>query len=348
DASLYGARENRAIGHQPGFEALPVRIPIEASGGVYSSIADMPRFARLLMHHGVFEGRTLLERALWDEMHTPPFPGVPYALGVLPLPYRYERGAPTLMNHNGGGYGFGSSFTYCPEAGLAWIVMFNGLMQQPGSPAPFDAVALQPALEAAYGAPTPHPLPGAPVVPASREALGPFCGSYVAGQATVTLGWEGDSVAVRTPLDEAPSRLAFTGPLEGYFAEGQLAGLGVRLHPPAGVQPAWMEVQVDEGASLRAYMAGGGVDLNEGEAPGPPGPIGEAYDTRLGDYQIVPWGVPMLTIPLTKRNGYLYFGHMRLAEHAPGLFFSPDGEALDLTGETVMFRNIPLRRVVPA
>src|SRR5579871_4113862 len=88
DAAVYSARENRAIGHQPGFAAVPVRIPIEASGGVYSSIADMPRFARLLMHHGVFEGRTVLSRALWDEMHTPPFPGLPYALGVLGLPYR--------------------------------------------------------------------------------------------------------------------------------------------------------------------------------------------------------------------------------------------------------------------
>jgi CubicO group peptidase (beta-lactamase class C family) len=345
DAAVYGARENRAIGHQPGYAAVPARIPIEASGGVYSSIADMPRFARLLMHHGVFEGRTLLERRLWDEMHTPPFPGVPYALGILGLPFRYERGAPVLMNHNGGGYGFGSSFTYCPDEDLAWIVLYNGSTRVPAELAPFDAVALLPALEARLGPPAPHPMPEVAVVAASREALAPYCGSYVAGQAIVTAGWEGDSFVVHTPMDAAPNPLAFTGPLEAYVASGPLAGNVVRLHPPAGLQPARLEVQIDEGSSLRAFMTGGGVDFNEGDEPGPPGPVGGAYDALLGDYQIIAWGVPLFTIPLSKANGWLRFGHMRMAEHAPGLFFSPDGEALDLTGPTASFRNIPLYRV---
>jgi len=346
DASVYGANQNRAIGHQPGSPAVPVRIPIEASGGVYSSAADMTRFARFLAHRGEFEGRALLEPTLWEEMHTPPFPGVPYALGILRLPQRLERGRPVLMNHNGGGYGFGCCFTYCPERELGWIAHYNGALT-PTQPAPFDAIGLQAVLEAEFGPRARRPAPEAPVIAPSREALAPFCGSYVAGQAVVTAGWEGEAFAIRTPLDRAPSVLAFTAPLEAYVSEGPYAGQAVRLHPPTDLQPARLEVVYDEGAPVTAFMAGGGVDFNEGEEPGPPGPIADAYDALLGDYRIIQWGVPFMTLALSKRNGHLYLAHMRLREHAPGLFFSPDGEALDLNSKPPNFRNIPLHRVVP-
>jgi hypothetical protein len=48
---------------------------------------------------------------------------------------------------------------------------------------------------------------------------------------------------------------------------------------------------------------------------------------------------------LRKKNGYLYFGHSRLTQHQPGLFFTADGEALDLRGPEPTFRNILLHRV---
>ena len=43
-------------------------------------------------------------------------------------------------------------------------------------------------------------------------------------------------------------------------------------------------------------------------------------------------------------DGYLTYNGMRCREHLPGLFFTFDGEALDLRGTIATFRNIPLIR----
>ena len=197
DAAIYAARGNRAVGHQPGFEAVPVRIPIEASGGVYSSVADMTRFARFHLGQGRFEGAAVLGPALWEEMHRPCFDGFPYALGILREALRFERARAVLFNHDGGGYGFGSCLTYCPEHRLAWIALFNG-QTRPGPPAPFDDIALSEALSAKLG-----PRALAPRRPAdkagqpSQEALAPYVGSYVAGLRFLTLGWEDGAFGFR-------------------------------------------------------------------------------------------------------------------------------------------------------
>lgn len=68
---------------------------------------------------------------------------------------------------------------------------------------------------------------------------------------------------------------------------------------------------------------------------------------RCGDYEIDQWGKPMPTLTrIQVRNGWLYLDKVRLIdEHQPGLFFSGDGEALDLRSATPTWRNIRLRKV---
>ncbi len=51
-------------------------------------------------------------------------------------------------------------------------------------------------------------------------------------------------------------------------------------------------------------------------------------------------------VTLQERGGQLYFAGARIAaEMAPGLFFTATGEALDLRGPSMTWRNIPLRHV---
>jgi hypothetical protein len=160
-------------------------------------------------------------------------------------------------------------------------------------------------------------------------------GSYIAGVSRLSITLEGEGLSLHGPDDDARGgRLAFTAPPgSAYIAEGPDAPHRVRLHPAAGREAA--RIEFDSGAEF---------DFNDREDD-PPGPVRDAYNHLLGDYVVIQWGVPLFPAPLTKRNGYLYVGGMRLTEHQPGLFFTADGEAVDLRGPSPTARNIVLRRL---
>lgn len=331
DPDVYATRDNRAIGHQPGFDRIPVRVPMQAAGGVYATAVDLARFAALHLGRGTLDGVEILRRDLWEEMHRLSFGGYAYALGIALRPLELEAGTVARFGHNGGGFGFGSCFYYCPDQSLAWVVLFNG-QTKTGPPAPFDDVALRPALEARYGKLRPLQPPTDPIVAPPPERLASYAGSYLAGLQRVSITFQDGALALRGPGDAIPSRLAFTAPDTAYVAEGQLAGHGVSFHPPEGQQAAHIE-----------FSTGGVFDFN-GHADDPAGPIGDAYDHRLGDLTVIQWGVPAFPAPLRKKNGYLHLGSMRLTEHLPGLFFTADGEAVDLRGPSPTYANIVLHR----
>jgi len=337
DPDVYAAEDNRAIGHQPGFERVAVKIPMQAAGGVYSTAADMTRYALFHLGRGVLDGHTILQRELWDEMHAPTFAGTPYALGVLEVKRELERGTVRLLNHNGGGFGFGSALFYCPDEQLAWISLYNGQTRF-GPPAPFDDVAIEPILEAKYGAPIPARPPTEPPVELPREQLQSHVGSYVAGIMRMTVDWDGEALAVRLPGETEASRLVFTSERMAYFAEGPNASRGLTLHPSEGLRAAWVEF-------AEAGYSGSYFDFNDSDRD-PPGDIGDRYDALLGPYEVIQWGQPVFPLSLEKKNGDLYVGGMRMTQHLPGLFFSSDGEALDLRGPTPTIRNILLHRRV--
>lgn len=330
DPDVYAAEPNRAIGHQPGFASVPARVPMLAAGGVYSSAADMARYCAFHLGRGTADGREILRRELWDEMHRFSFAGMPYALGVVRFTLDYESGPVALYGHNGGGFGFGSSFFYCPDHQLAWIALYNQLGAM-GSPPPFDDVALRPALEAALGKPQGRQPPTEPVVTPEPARLSSHVGSYIAGVAQLAVSLDEQGLTFTGPGETEPSHVAFTGRGEAYVAEGPNSPHRVRFHPPVGLEAAWIEFEM------------GAFDLNE-RPDDPPGPIGDAYDDLLGDYIVTQWGVPFFPAPLTRKNGYLYAGPLRLTEHLPGLLFTADGEAVDLRGPTLTVRNIVLRR----
>ncbi len=334
---VYAAQANRAIGHQPGFEAVPVRIPLEASGGVYSSAIDMARYAAFHLGRGTLEGRSILDRELWEAMHTPTFVGFPYAIGIVKQTRDLEKASVVTFTHNGGGFGFGSSFIYCPDQQLAWVVLHNG--QTRGAPgAPFDDIALRPILEETFGPSVTPALPAAPVLQVPVEALRGRTGTYVTGQVTLTMEEKSDGLEFDVTGEPAPNRLAFTSRDTAYVSEGPRVPQTVRFHPQRREVAAWVETT---GANLLQFSGASGFDFNDSDRD-PPGSIGERYDHCLGAYEVMQWGTSLMQVSLSKKNGYIYLAGRRMIEHLDGLFFTGDGEALDLRGERPTFRNIQL------
>ena len=80
---------------------------------------------------------------------------------------------------------------------------------------------------------------------------------------------------------------------------------------------------------------------------GKPLPDASRYGGYAGTYTQTSAGVPFFygIITLSEKNGSLYKDGSMLTEVQPGLFFTNDGEALDLRGSTKMFRNIAMQKL---
>jgi CubicO group peptidase (beta-lactamase class C family) len=79
--------------------------------------------------------------------------------------------------------------------------------------------------------------------------------------------------------------------------------------------------------------------------PTEPGPNKPAWRQWLGNYRITVFGYPVDKKRIDIKNGYLHYAGQQLEEFQPGLFFTADGEALDMRGELPTFRNIKLARM---
>jgi CubicO group peptidase (beta-lactamase class C family) len=74
-------------------------------------------------------------------------------------------------------------------------------------------------------------------------------------------------------------------------------------------------------------------------------PAAEArWEGYLGSYIITTWGFPTDNFRVHLNNGKIYKNNQRLTEVQPGLFFDPEGQALDLRTRWPTFRNMPLAK----
>jgi hypothetical protein len=128
--------------------------------------------------------------------------------------------------------------------------------------------------------------------------------------------------------------LSFISPVDLFIVDDDGETVIYRYHPKSQSEPAHLECSIGENS----------LDYNEGPADlkGPDLPAWEAY---VGHYEIDLWGKPSDSVAIHRKNGYLYINERRLIlETEPGLFFTADGEALDLRSATPTWRNIRLRR----
>jgi CubicO group peptidase (beta-lactamase class C family) len=128
DRALVHTTTDRAVGHSGEVVRPSVDVPMMASGGLWSSAADLARFLEFQLGNGTVDGRTLLDAALVREQRTVPEPdqGAPagYALGVARTHWRAGQYL-NLFNHGGGGYGFLSDLWWLPQLQLGIAVLTN-------------------------------------------------------------------------------------------------------------------------------------------------------------------------------------------------------------------------------
>ena len=325
----YARRADRAVGHAKGYAAVPLKTPLIPSGGVYTSARDMIGYLAFHLGRGAVGGKTLLQPALWEEMHSFSLGG-DYGLGIIRTELRYGDTPVRMLGHKGGGFGFGCVCNYCPEAQLAWVALFN---RQTGAPYQFGAELLDNLLVRRYGPRRPR-QPATDLAPIQLQTpqLEAFTGNY-AGRAAAAQIKRADGVlgmqvgATFTPLH-------FTSPVDMFLVDPEGETVGYRYFAQMTGEPAHLECSVGENS----------LDYNDGPND-PPGPNLAAWEAYIGRYEVDLWGKRSDEFSIHRKNGYLYLNELRLiVEIEPGLFFAADGEALDLRSAPT-WRNIRLRRI---
>jgi CubicO group peptidase (beta-lactamase class C family) len=334
DTAAYASRTNRAVGHEAPHEKVPLEIPIIPSGGVYVSARDMARYALFHLNAGRAGGKQLLERKLWEEMHSFPRAGHPYGLGVERDQFKFGATVIDDLNHDGGGFGFVSRFSYYPKAGLAWAGFFNKPAAA-GYEAFSDSLCGE-ILERAYGKKTPVPsAQELATVEVSKEAQQSFVGNYL-GRGGELFEIRFDNGMLGMKVADKFQKLSFTSPVDAFLTD-----------PSGQVAPMHLEAANDLRPKFLRCSGGpsfGDLDYNDGSADAP-GPDKKEWQRYVSDYHMLVWGKPLVTLRVHIKNGYLYLDERKLiVEQEPGLFFSADGEALDFRGEEPTWFSIPVQR----
>jgi CubicO group peptidase (beta-lactamase class C family) len=325
---VYIRRNDRAIGHEKGYARVPLKTPLIPSGGVYTSARNIANYLAFHLNRGQFDGKTVLEESLWREMHSFSLGG-DYGLGVIRTELRYGDTEIRMLNHKGGGFGFGCVCNYCPEAGVAWMAMFN----RPTAAAyQFGAGLIDRLLARGYGVRRAR-LPVQDLSPIEMEPsqLARYSGSYIGRDFYGEMKLENGMLGIRAPSGFKP--LQFTSPVDLFVAGPLGEAVTYRYFPAIQSEPAHLECAIGENS----------LDYNDGPHD-PAGPNSAAWDAIVGQYHIDQWGKPAQQLIVHRKNGYLYLNDWRLIEFEPNLFFSADGEAADFRSTEPTWRNIRLLR----
>lgn len=341
DRSTYDIRAvlrdtNRASGNNKNIPDLPVEIPMLAPAAVYASVTDVARFVQMHLRRGEVNGRVVLRGDLVAEMGTIPFPleGQVSGYGQGLWVRRYHLGGEDVrsLDHGGGGFGFLSHMKWLPDLGYGVVILTNSSDQEYGHERIVEDILVR-VIESVTGR-----KPGDPSVWLTRHrppaAVEPgfappgLCGRYNGTSDDMVFlvrdgrfGFaSGNAFEPMTPV----SRTEFAS--KRYLYRFVLGHDGV---PVSVIRPydgtAWF--------------------FSEGDLT-PGGPGKEAWASYTGSYVRKRFGVGERFYNVALRNGWLHFvgsgQDCRLTEHLPGLFFTPDGEAVDFRGATATYRNIKL------
>jgi CubicO group peptidase (beta-lactamase class C family) len=326
---VYAARKDRAVGHEKGYSSVPLKTPLIPSGGVYTSARDMAAYLAFHLDRGRAGGKALLNQSLWQDMHSFSLGG-DYGLGVVRTELRYGDAPIRVLNHRGGGFGFGCVFSYCPEAQLAWAAMFN---RPTAAPYQLGAGLIDGILTRRYGARRARvPARDLPTIQPQQRRLKSLMGNYLERAAPAEIQLEGG--ALKIEVHSAATPLQFTSPTDAFIAAPDGDAVTYRYFAESQVEAAHFECFIGENS----------LDYNDGPND-PMGPDSASWDAYAGQYAIEQWGQRSETVSVRRKNGYLYFNDRRLIfEFEPGLFFTADGEAVDFRSAAPTWRSIRLQR----
>ena len=235
-----------------------------------------------------------------------------------------------MLNHKGGGFGFGCVCSYCPEAELGWMAMFN----RPTAAAyQFGADLIDSLLARRYGARVARlPVQDLSSIELQQNQLARFTGSYIGRDFYGDMELENGTLGIRAASAFTP--LQFTSPVDLFVSGPGGEAVAYRYFPATMSEPAHLECASGENS----------LDYNDG--PGDPaGPNSAEWDALVGQYHIDQWGKRAQQLIVHRKNGYLYLNDWRLIEFEPNLFFAADGEVADFRHPEPTWRNIRLLRV---
>lgn len=317
---------DRAIGHDAGFDNVPVAVPMIPSGGMYSTANDMARYVLFHLRNGRVDTTQVLEQALLTDMCAIPRPergqtlGYGLGIGISDL------GGEVLLTHGGGGFGFLSDMMWLPESGMGVVVLTNSVDHQ------LQGSLAKELLELFLGVET-EPSPPEQCEPADEnDTLATCVGTYVGRSGLLTLA-QGDTGSLSLVIGDEQADLQPCG------ARGE--ALAVTSSGQATLYRCELS---DRGEPQRilAVQTGRSYDYNDGpnDPPGPNPP--EHFSAHVGRYGVRAHGVPLGEVTVESRRGYLYLDDLRLAEVAEGLYMAANGETLDFRSAPPRWRNVPL------
>jgi len=111
--------KNKTDGIDFGVKSKHYPIPLIGSGAVYSSLNDMVNFVQMHLNYGEYDDERLINRELLFELYKVNLNN--YGLGT----YIDTLYGSYYLNHNGGGFGFGSSILWFPEYNIGCLVLAN-------------------------------------------------------------------------------------------------------------------------------------------------------------------------------------------------------------------------------
>ncbi|WP_020579184.1 serine hydrolase domain-containing protein [Actinopolymorpha alba] len=314
---------DRAVGHSGHSDQVPLRVPMVGAGGAYTSIDDALRY---LQFH-LAGGHGVLHEDLLKQMYEipNPLPGqrFGYGLGVAVARWNGRR----ILNHGGGGFGFQSDMAWDPAAGIAVATLTNTDHPVPSHLASDILCELT------------GDEPSTPEVPSAVEldpaTLGGIAGAYIGRGGTLArIDLDGSKLLLHR--GEATQILAPVSENEVVVEDDGNQRFRLLGH---------------DGRPGRAYL----VSADDGVTYYRSDPPIVTDDAMVRSYAIDYMGTQAVTLQLRtgrdattlEAHGLLELPPLELTAQAPGLYFCPMGEALDLTASPPTYANIPFERRPP-
>jgi CubicO group peptidase (beta-lactamase class C family) len=337
DMDAIKRNRNRAFGHSNDRDSIPLRIPMIPSGGVYSNILDMAKYLQFHINEGVVDGRRVLRADLMQEMHKIQFAHRGQRSGYGLCLIREPVSDSYNLYHSGGGYGFLSDMVMYPEKKLGLVLLTNSGDHDISSwrlRNPIDELIVK-----RYGE-TPVDKPGTEKMTqleTDNPRVQAIVGHY-GGEDGLVIEYQSKALGLRFSSGDFYELTFYddAGELVGMF--GKFSEL--RFLPSFNRRP---------GSLLKIHRSLGGYatfnihDYNDGPTD-PPGPDKPHWSRYVGDYEPLGHSDPEDSVRVSVRNGYLYVSEDRCTEHKPGLFFTYDGEAIDLRSDPPTMANRRMRK----
>jgi CubicO group peptidase (beta-lactamase class C family) len=325
---------NRARGHDPNVPRLPIKIPMVAAGGLYTSVRDACDFVRFHL----LQGDDLLDSDLLEEMYRVPFPvtgqSTGYGLGLEIADYRGTR----ITRHRGAGFGFLADMSWVPDHDVGVVV----LTTSPNYPELRQKIVFE-AFDrlGALGEP-PQPS-GPPTFQMPHEQLRRLRGTYIGRGEILQLELRGEELGAHSPDGYKPLR--FVSETEALLPDDEFGTHQIRF--------VFDETNSSHPAHVVSLRDGSIWSYDNGPND-PPGPDHKHWDRYLGKFRIKVHGAHLVTTEVRRRDGYLVLefsvlGDLRMSERLtefePDLFYTSTGETVDFRVSPPTYANIPMLKM---